>query len=60
MHEAKSRNQVSTVENMTLYESAEVYGGGLAGVVESLFGTGLQEAFDAQGVALKELLEGTS
>ncbi|VDC05666.1 unnamed protein product [Peniophora sp. CBMAI 1063] len=51
---------VSTVDNMTLYESAEVYGGGLAGVVESLFGEGLQEAFDAQGVALKELLEGTS
>ncbi|EIN05451.1 hypothetical protein PUNSTDRAFT_115895 [Punctularia strigosozonata HHB-11173 SS5] len=51
---------VSTVGNQTLYESAEVYGGGLAGAVELLYGTGLQEAFDAQGVALKALLEGTS
>ena len=45
---------------MTLYESAEEYGGGLAGVVETLFGAGLQEAFDAQGQALKLLLEETS
>ncbi|KZV71642.1 hypothetical protein PENSPDRAFT_605533 [Peniophora sp. CONT] len=51
---------ISTVDNMTLYESAEVYGGGLAGFVETLFGESLQEAFDAQGVALKMLLEGTS
>ncbi|VDB82917.1 unnamed protein product [Peniophora sp. CBMAI 1063] len=49
---------VSTVDNKTLYESAQVYNGGLAGVVELLFKEGLQEAFDAQGEALKLLLEG--
>ncbi|KZV76460.1 hypothetical protein PENSPDRAFT_598369 [Peniophora sp. CONT] len=51
---------VSTVDNMTLYESAQVYSGALASVVGLLFKEGLQEAFDAQGVALKALLEGTS
>ncbi|VDB95492.1 unnamed protein product [Peniophora sp. CBMAI 1063] len=51
---------VSTVGNMTLYESAQVYSGSLASVVGSLFQEGLQEAFDAQGVALKLLLDGTS
>ena len=33
--------QVSTVDNQTLYESAEVYGGALAPVVQTLYGTGL-------------------
>lgn len=46
--------------NVTLYESAQMYSGALAGVVGLLFQDGLQEAFDAQGVALKALLEGTS
>jgi hypothetical protein len=48
------------VGNQTLYESAEVYGGALAPTVELLFGEGLQDAFDAQGVALKAFLEGNS
>ncbi|KAL5115920.1 hypothetical protein ACEQ8H_006142 [Pleosporales sp. CAS-2024a] len=42
-----------------LYESREVFGGALAGVVESLYGSGLQTGFDAQAAALKMLLEGT-
>ncbi|KII85407.1 hypothetical protein PLICRDRAFT_314879 [Plicaturopsis crispa FD-325 SS-3] len=49
---------VSKVGNKTLYESREVYGGPLAYAVQDLYGEGLQEAFDATGVALKALLEG--
>ena len=41
----------------TLYESREGYGGALAGTLKALYGEGLQEAFDAQGVALKSRLE---
>lgn len=42
----------------TLYESREGYGGALAGTLQTLYGQGLQEAFDAQGVALKSRVEG--
>jgi hypothetical protein len=41
----------------TLYESREVFGGPLAYVIQELYGKGLQEGFDAQGVAMKALLE---
>jgi hypothetical protein len=43
---------------LALYESREVYAGALAPAVEALYGTGLQEAYDAQAAALKQLLEG--
>ncbi|KAK7677266.1 hypothetical protein QCA50_019767 [Cerrena zonata] len=43
----------------TLYESREGYGGALAGTLQALYGVGLQEAFDAQGVALKSRVEGS-
>lgn len=47
-------NAVSTLPNgNALYESAEPYNGILAGLLQSLFGEGLQQAFDAQGQALK-------
>jgi hypothetical protein len=45
-------------ENRTLYESREVFDGPLAYVIQGLFGAGLQEGFDAQGAAMKALLEG--
>ena len=44
-------------ESMTLYESREVFDGPLAYVVEAQYGKDLQEGFDAQGVAMKALLE---
>ena len=44
----------------TLYESREGYGGALAGTLQSLFGEGLQESFEAQGAALKARVEGTT
>ncbi len=43
----------------TLYESREGYGGVLAGTMKTLLGDGLQESFDAQGVALKARVEGS-
>lgn len=45
--------------NVTLYESREVYYAPLAYTVEALYGTGLQEGFDAQAKAMKALLEGS-
>ncbi|TFK50838.1 hypothetical protein OE88DRAFT_1659940 [Heliocybe sulcata] len=44
--------------NKTLYESREAYSGALAPELQVLYEQGLQEAFDAQAVALKGLLEG--
>ncbi|KZV85670.1 hypothetical protein EXIGLDRAFT_725596 [Exidia glandulosa HHB12029] len=45
---------VSTLENgNTLYESAEPYNGLLAPLLQSLFGDGLQQAFEAQAEGLK-------
>lgn len=44
-------------KNVTLYESREVYNGPIAYVVQSAYGEGLQEGFDAQGKALKALVE---
>ncbi|KAF2501815.1 hypothetical protein BU16DRAFT_209748 [Lophium mytilinum] len=41
-----------------LYESREVYRGALAGVLEALYGEGLQEGFEGQAEALRRLLEG--
>lgn len=43
---------------VTLYESLEVYYGPLSYVLDALFAEGLQEAFVAQGVALKARVEG--
>ncbi|KAF2814970.1 uncharacterized protein BDZ99DRAFT_515733 [Mytilinidion resinicola] len=40
-----------------LYESREVYRGALAGVLEGLYGAGLQAGFEAQAEALRGLLE---
>jgi hypothetical protein len=49
---------VSTLPNgKSLYESREVFSGVLAGLIRSLYGTGLQQSFDAQGKALRLLLE---
>lgn len=41
----------------TLYESREVYLGTLATTLQTLYGVGLQEAFEAQAQALKILME---
>jgi hypothetical protein len=41
-----------------LYESREVFSGALASTLKALYGNSLQEAFDAQGMGLKLLLEG--
>lgn len=49
---------MSVVDGQTLYESREVYAGPLSLGVFLLYKKGLQESFDAQGVALKALLEG--
>ncbi|OCL11808.1 hypothetical protein AOQ84DRAFT_335308 [Glonium stellatum] len=50
---------VSTAaDGKALYESREVFNGALAATIEVLYGTGLQEAFEAQATALKLLLEG--
>lgn len=49
---------LSVVDGQTLYESREVYAGPLSLGVFLLYKKGLQESFDAQGVALKALLEG--
>ena len=43
-----------------LYESRMVYAGALAPILQLLYETALQEAFDAQAVAMQELLEGQS
>ena len=48
---------LSTVGGQTLYESRIDIGGALSGTLKALFGKGLQESFDAQGVALKERVE---
>jgi hypothetical protein len=45
-------------EKWAFYESREVYDGSLAGTVQKLEGEGLQEGFEAQGVALKMKVEG--
>ena len=58
----------SAVSNITdgpdagkvLYESRMVYAGALAPVLQVLYETALQEAFDAQAVAMQDLLEGRS
>ncbi|KAF2197003.1 hypothetical protein GQ43DRAFT_444613 [Delitschia confertaspora ATCC 74209] len=51
---------VSELENgKVLYESREVYNGVAAGLLQDLYGNGLQESFDAQAQALKLLLEGS-
>ena len=41
-----------------LYESQEVFLGPLAHTLKALYGDGLQKGFEAQGLALKMLLEG--
>ncbi|KII96171.1 hypothetical protein PLICRDRAFT_35108 [Plicaturopsis crispa FD-325 SS-3] len=43
--------------NGSIYESILVFYGPLAPVVQGLFQTGLQEGFDAMGVAMKQKLE---
>lgn len=56
----------SAVSNITdgpdagkvLYESRMVYAGALAPILQVLYETSLQESFDAQAVALQDLLEG--
>ncbi|KAF2741782.1 hypothetical protein M011DRAFT_497901 [Sporormia fimetaria CBS 119925] len=49
---------ISELSNgLVLYESREVFSGALASTLQRLYGTGLQQAFDAQGDALKLLLE---
>jgi hypothetical protein len=45
-------------KGLTLYESYEVYRGTLAPTLQVLYGKGLQEAFEAQAVAMKALVEG--
>ncbi|KAI0094274.1 hypothetical protein BDY19DRAFT_988135 [Irpex rosettiformis] len=49
---------LSSVGGQTLYESRIGIGGALSGILKGLFGEGLQESFDAQGVALKARVEG--
>lgn len=45
-------------DGVVLYESREVFGGALAGVVKAGFEEDLQRGFESQGVGLKMLLEG--
>jgi hypothetical protein len=45
-------------EGRVLYESREVFDGALAEVVKATLGESLQKGFDAQGEALRALLEG--
>ena len=47
-----------TGSGMVLYEAREVFHGALATTLRDLYGTGLQEGFDAQAQGLKLLLEG--
>lgn len=57
--EAERWQAVSDIGNgITLYESREVFNGLLATTLKKLLGEALQESFDAQGKALKLLVEG--
>lgn len=56
---AERWSALSAVGTQTLYESREGYGGALAGILKTLYLDGLQEAFEAQGVALKSRVEGS-
>lgn len=56
---AERWSALSVVGTQTLYESREGYGGALAGILKTLYLDGLQEAFEAQGVALKSRVEGS-
>lgn len=56
--EAERWSAVSDIgRGRVLYESREVFSGSLAGYLETQLGAALQSAFDAQGKALKVLLE---
>lgn len=46
---------LSEIEGGTLYESREIFRGGLAPLLETLSQKGLQEAFEAQAAALEAL-----
>lgn len=55
--DAERWSAISVQNGVSVYESREIYYGALSPLVKSLFGTGLQQAFEAQGAALKLLLE---
>jgi hypothetical protein len=57
MLESERWSAFSTQNGKAVYESRDVFHGALAGLLQSIYGSDLQKAFEAQGQALKLLLE---